>query len=352
MKKLVFVLLIMALGCTGTVFRPGSELPALVIREYNFDQDTIRQGQTTGVNLVVQNNGDEKARNIRTKLFRTGEGITVTTTNIQTADTLNPPDDITQTPGESKEFTWTIQANTVADKKTTKSYNLGVLVGYDYKSEGFSDLLATTKEQAKIDKNQLPELRSGSTKGPVSVNVITPNAILYGPDEKVTVRVDVINGANGIVYSGRSGADGVTGNADEMNKIKTVEISIPKDYTKALDISVGKDLTNAELTTPNNGDIWCCKPDCSDPSEQLDYAWIVDNTDPKYLKLKKDYTNAAFSAYKESLTLLRGKQKSYVCYFLLDKTKIPEQQIIPIRATAEYSYSTEDSKILVVEGAK
>lgn len=343
MKKLFLVLIILMLGCTS-VFRPGSELPAVVIREYNFDQDTIRQGQVTGVNLVLQNLGSEKAKDIRTKLFRTGEGVTVTTTNLQTANTLNPPDDSTQTPGESKEFTWQITANTLnTDKKTTKSYNIGVLVGYDYRSEGFSDLLATTKEQAKIDKNQLPVLRSGSTKGPISVNVITPNAILYGSDEKVTVRVDVINGANGIVYSGRSGSDGVAGDANEMNKIKSIEISIPKDYAKPLDTTVGKDLP---------GGVWCCKPDCNDPSEQLDYAWVVDNTDPKYLKLKKDYTNAAFSTYKESLTLLRGKQKSYVCYFLIDKAKVPEQQIIPIRAIAEYTYSTEDSRILVVEGQK
>lgn len=346
MKKLFLVLIILMLGCTS-VFRPGSELPAVVIREYNFDQDTIRQGQVTGVNLVLQNLGSEKAKDIRTKLFRTGEGVTVTTTNLQTANTLNPPDDSTQTPGESKEFTWQITANTLnTDKKTTKSYNIGVLVGYDYRSEGFSDLLATTKEQAKIDKNQLPVLRSGSTKGPISVNVITPNALLYEQvGEKVTVRVDVINGANGIVYSNRSSTE-VVGGSNEMNKIKSIKILIPKKYTKQIsgDAEVGESL---------GGNIWCCKPDCNDPSEKIDYAWILDETtDNDYRILKKDYMDAAFTEYGDSLTLLRGKQKSYVCYFKVDNSTVGEQQVIPIRAIAEYTYSTEDSRILVVEGQK
>ncbi len=352
MKKLIFILVILALGCTGNTFRPGSELPAVVIREYNFDQDTIRQGQTTGVNLVVQNNGDEKARNIRTKLFRTGEGVGITSIpfvyGTTESITLNPPDENTQTSGESKEFAWQITANTPADKKTTKSYNIGVLVGYDYKSEGFSDLLATTKDQAKIDKNQLPTLRSGSTKGPISVNVITPNALLYEMGgEKVTVRVDVVNGANGIVYSDRAAGE-VIGGSNEMNKIKSIELLLPEKYTKAFTTTVGKDL---------GGGFWCCKPNCDDPQEQLEYAWKIttDTRYPGHRVLKKSvdegYTNSKGS-YKKSLELLRGKQKSYVCYFEVNKDAVTEQQIIPIRAIAEYSYSTEDSKILVVEGAK
>jgi len=349
MKKLCILLTALLLGCT-TISSPGSELPAVVIKEYNFDQDMIRQGQITGVNLVLQNLGGEKARDIRAEMFRTGEGITVTAPNLQTATLLNPPDDSTQTPGESKEFAWQITANKVANPEATKSYNIGVLVGYEYKSEGWSDLLATTKDQAKIDKNQMPELRSGSTKGPISVNVITPNALLYETGgEKVTVRVDVVNGAKGIVYSSRSPTEAV-GGSDEMNKIRSITILIPKKYTKPLGTNVGGII---------NTNFWCCKPGCTDasePSEKTEYAWKLDESNTNYPDdrvLTKDYTDPTFQAnYGDSLALMRGKQKSYVCYFLINKDEVKEQQVIPVRAIAEYTYSTEDSKILVVEGQK
>lgn len=343
MKAPLFLLLILVLGCSGQELRPGSELPAIVIKDYSFDQDTIKQGQKTGVNLLIKNFGDEKARDIRTKIFRTEEGVDVLSANPQPAAplTLNPHDESTKTEGESREFIWEIQAKTPADRKTTKAYNIGVIVGYDYKSEGFSDLLATTKEQAKIDKNNLPALRSGSTQGPISVNVITPNSIIYGTDEIVTVRVDVVNGANGVVYAGRSEPGGVTGNSNEMNRIKKLEIRIPKQYTKINDPKVGS----------VQGGLWCCKPDCTDPQEQLDYGWILDEaSDPDYRILRKDF-GAFTPAQQDTLTLLRGRQRSYVCYFLVDKATIPEQQIIPVRATAEYAYSTEASRILVVEGS-
>ncbi len=308
----------------------GSEYPGLLIERFKPDQETIYNGESTEFNLVIANTGGAYAKDIKAELFRLGD-LTVVSTNPIDLGTLAPPDESTGTPGQKREYAWQVTAP--SDIKGTVSYNPGVRISYSYSSEGWSDLLATTKEQAKVEAS-MPILRSGVTKAPVTIAVITPNKLLYEGDEgsSVSIRVDVVNGASGIVYAGAGLG------AEDMNKINSLSISVPSKYLE-LDETVGQ----------VNGEYWCCSEECEslDPDRKIELSWKKAEENGMITLTK---TAADSSDISESLRLQRGKQKSFVCQFKVKPEVIGLEQIIPVQAFGDYTYMIEAARgIIVVE---
>jgi hypothetical protein len=308
----------------------GSEYPGLLIKKFQPDQDTLRNGESTEFNLVVENTGGANAGNIKAELFRAGE-LTIEPKGAIDLRSLLPQDESTGTPGQQREYAWKVTAPSII--KGSVGYNPGVRISYDYSSEGWSDLLATKKEQAKVEAS-MPSLRSGVTRAPVTVAVITPNALLYegAAGSIVNIRVDVVNGASGIVYSKQGFA------ASDINKIKSLTIKVPAKYLK-LDADVGV----------QNGEYWCCSKDCAtmDDETKNDLSWKK-STDGDNLVLKKEATDAKIS---NSLELRRGLQKSFVCPFKVDQAAVGLEQIIPVQASSEYTYAIEAARQIMVVGS-
>ena len=316
----------------------GSEYPGLLIKRFQPDQDTLRNGESTEFNLVVENTGGAKAENINAELFRAG-GLEIGSVNPAVLGSLLQPDESTGTPGQQREYAWKVTAPSVTG---SVGYNPGVRIAYDYSSEGWSDLLATKKEQAKVEAS-MPSLRSGSTKAPVTVSVITPNALLYegAAGSTVNIRVDVVNGASGIVYSEQGFG------ASDMNKIASLTIKVPSKYLK-LDADVGNEVTGGSKT------YWCCAKDCTDantafdPEMKKELSWVR-STDPDgNIILKKEASDAFIGA---SLELRRGLQKSFVCPFKVDQDAVGLEQIIPVQASSSYTYAIEAARQIVVVGS-
>lgn len=312
----------------------GSEYPGLLIRKFQPDQDTLRNGESTEFNIIVANTGGAEAKNINAYIFRLGDLTVKAGTESKDLGILLPPDESTGTPGQQREFAWKVTAP--SDIKGSVGYNPGVRISYDYSSEGWSDLLATKKEQAKVEAS-MPSLRSGSTRAPVTVSVITPNALLYegAAGSTVNIRVDVVNGASGIVYSKQGFG------ASDMNKIRSLSIKVPKKYLM-LDTSVG--------TPVNGGALWCCSTnmyDCdgSDLEKKNDLSWKKTEVGDEIV-LTKDADN-----YGDSLELRRGLQKSFVCPFKVDQGAVGLEQIIPVRASSEYTYAIEAARQIMVVGS-
>ena len=328
--------LVLAAGCIDSVDMPfggdgttgkvtGSEYPGLLIEKFAPDQETLRGGESTEFNLVIANTGGAYARDIKAEIFRLGD-LSVVSDRSKALGDLAPPDESTGTPGQKREYSWQVKAPQV---QGTVSYNPGVRVSYKYSSEGWSDLLATKKEQAKVEAS-MPVLRSGVTKAPVTVAVITPNKLLYEGEAGsiVNIRVDVVNGASGIVYSTDE-----LGEAD-MNKLTRLSMSVPEKYLEA----VGQEL---------NG-YWCCSQECDslDEDRQKELSWKLEEKDGLIVLTKE----ASEEYVSDSLRLQRGKQKSFVCPFKVNTDAVGLEQIIPVQASGEYVYSIETARgIIVVE---
>jgi len=312
----------------------GSEYPGLLIKRFQPDQDTLRNGESTEFNLVIENTGDAKAEDINATIFRLGDLTIPTGTESKILGSLTPPDESTGTPGQQREFAWKVTAPSIV--KGSVGYNPGVRLEYDYSSEGWSDLLATKKEQAKVEAS-MPSLRSGVTKAPITVAVITPNALLYAgaAGSTVNIRVDVVNGASGIVYSKQGFG------ADDINKLKSLTIKVPAKYLK-LDSDVGV----------QNGAYWCCDKGCGDAGfdsdTKKDLSWVNSIDSDGNIILKKEATDAFMGT---SLELRRGLQKSFVCPFRVDQDAVGLEQIIPVQASSTYTYVIEAARQIMVVGS-
>ena len=313
----------------------GSEYPGLLIRRFQPDQDTLRNGESTEFNLIIANTGGATAENINATIFRLGGLAVKSGAESKVLGSLMPLDESTGTPGQQREFAWEVTAPSVTG---SVGYNPGVRIEYDYSSEGWSDLLATKKEQAKVEAS-MPSLRSGSTRAPVTLSVITPNALLYegAAGSIVNIRVDVVNGASGIVYSEQGFG------ASDMNKIRSLAIKVPSKYLK-LDSAVGKEITI------DSKQYWCCANNCDtlDTEMKKDLSWVRSTDTDGNIILKKEAVDTFINA---SLELRRGLQKSFTCPFNVSSDAVGLEQIIPVQASSDYTYAIEAARQIVVVGS-
>ena len=199
--------LILVLGClqSGDTRRPLTPANAeieygygLKITDFSPDYDEIYSRDTFGLNIEVQNVGEDKATALETELSRYGD-LTLTATPPTGRAELNPPDSTNNIPGDSRIFTWQI---TAPFKTSTTEYDVSAKFRYDYASAGSRDYLILSRDRLLEKKGDTGvEVTSTSTTGPVEVKLApTPDQVIldFGGNRSFPIRIDLADLGSGL----------------------------------------------------------------------------------------------------------------------------------------------------------
>lgn len=362
--------LALMLGCTGggTNIASSSD-PGVMVTQFYADQEVLRPGQMTEITAQVSNAGGHRAQNVEVTLFRMGEleisgdGDTSAKRSYSFGE-LEPADPASDTPAERKEHTWQIKAPSASMIHGRQGYNLGVQLTYDYTSDGWADLVVSKKEQAKVEGIEAG--KAGSSVGPIGVAAFAPPVLLYdGEDSQhATVRIDLQNMGAGHASCSRAKDKGV-------NRLCRVQLRVPELFLD-IDATTGalytespvtggveielEELQDDKVIGEGGIDHWYCKPLPEDAEEKEEieedeslvheYLWEVERVGGDII-LTKDISNYN---HTDSLELMRGRERSLVCYFKVKEDAVGLQQVIPIRAEAKYTYASEAALMIQVEG--
>ena len=378
---LPLLLLVFLLGCAGVQNIASSSVPGVRITKFYSDQEVLSPNERTDLTAQVTNEGGHRAQNVEATLFRLGEiELVDDEKKAYSFGELEPADPMSDTPAEKKEHVWSVRAPSDTFKR--EGYNLGVQLKYDYTSDGWADLVATTKEQAEVDASTTG--RSGSSVGPIGVAVYAPPVLLYDDEKEegklATVRVDLQNMGAGHLSCSRGPDIPVNeGKEDErldekkVNRVCSLELRVPEIFLD-VDKSTGAFWSSKELLRQPDGVevpsgtlerfMWYCKPlplkantdavdDAKvaelleDPDLIAEYVWEL-KREGGDIVLTKDISDIDTGQY-DVLELMRGKEKSFVCYFKIKTDAVGAEQVIPIRAEAKYTYATEAALMLQVK---
>ncbi len=214
-KILLMLVLVLAAGCADQQARPQVPQPEpsvvpdtgikiiYLLPDYTnlYSKDSFR------LNLQVQNVGDAKAQNVNAELHKYGNFQLTDGQQKKLADSLEPPDVSTNSPGETAETEWQVKT---PETSASFDYNFGVKIKYDYRTEAWTDGVILSRERWKT-LNQLGkavEINTGTTIGPIQVSVSTRETVLpavEGIAEKTfPVQVKLQNMGGGVVNSERS----------------------------------------------------------------------------------------------------------------------------------------------------
>ncbi|MFH1786760.1 MAG: hypothetical protein ABH829_03880 [archaeon] len=386
--------------------------PGLAIIEFYPDQKEIAAGDTVGVNLEIANNGEYPAKEVTASLYRMGKlmGAGGTTITSWAPSDLDPLDLETGVPSDKREWVWHLMAP--EGLMGTQGYNLGVRVDYRYKAEGWADILITQKEEVKVQAEQGGQAQAsgGHTKAPLVVDIKAAPVMYYSDlqaatDTSFPIRIDLTNSGGGKVMSAKGSGPVAEQNLD---KIESIQVKVPKAYvipagTNVTDTDAGmlycakKDCNNSAASGT----------DYALSSVNWDYLWLFDDTSNseyyiftktlckpamlpsssllscsagKYVGLSTTQVSPspgttpdpgpapplqgwvllalppvgdaeALNYMRYSLDLLGGgTYNTYVLWFNVDKDAVSLQQLVGIRAGADYYYSATRDTLVTVRG--
>ena len=187
----VFLLAIIVIfsGCTGTS-NQNEKNSGLGLRVVFFKAPAeVDSGEDFDVDLLVQNDGDNEAKDIQADLFQTS-GIAILNSKVQAEQSLLPPDIEKGIQGEDKIFTWSMRAPNLAAEQT-KSVQARII--YDYTSTATSNLYIVSK--AELDEKGASAFPTYSTSsyGPATLSIVEmPPFKVKAGETSASVQVNLI----------------------------------------------------------------------------------------------------------------------------------------------------------------
>lgn len=242
-EKILLLFLILLAGCAEQQTRPQVPQPepgvvpdtGIKIIYFLPDYTNLYSKDSFRLNLQVQNVGDAKAQNVNAELNKYGNFQLSDSQQKKLADSLEPPDVSTNSPGETADTEWQVKT---PESSTSFDYAFGVKIKYDYRTEAWTDGVVMSRERWKT-LNQLGkavEINTGTTIGPVQISVSTREVVLpvtEGIAEKTfPVQVKLQNTGGGVVNSDRSSC-----NTEGVGCMDNVYLYIPTgDATTVLSL--------------------------------------------------------------------------------------------------------------------
>ena len=356
MVPLSLLLVLTIMGCVGDSLpaQTGGGAPGIFVQEFASDQETIFPEEVTGINLKVSNGGEFVATHATATLFGLGElelNTPLTHPVTQNIIDLDPADPATGSPPDQREVLWYVGApRGMIGSRGTSGYKIGVRIDYMYGSDGWAEMLVTEKSREKIkaQEGEVTTTAGGITRAPVETQVYAPKFLLYYEiDNSVNVRADLVNSGGGTSFCRDENG------TKHLYYACDLQLTVPGDYL-ILDGTVGT-VVGADRDVPENGDTWCCKPECvTNEGEQnyesdKEYFWVYNkDVGTNVITLTKSFLDPRT---KESLELRgRGKYRSHVCWFKPDRDYIGLEEKIPLLASSTFGYSSKSELLLAVHG--
>lgn len=215
LKLLVLALPIVAVvlvsGCTGG----GSGIatgPGITILNWEPDYSSVESGDDVQLRLQIQNQGGERAENVRALLtvltFGGNEWLlrgTSGSPEVMLEDYMLPPNPRYGTEGEKKDYIWYLTAPQLPEG-LTQTYTPGVRVFYDYVTTATKPITIVNDNELRHLEDtggSLPSQPSQYSGGPLAVTVTTGAHIKvgdYGHSFPITIHIE--NTGGGIPYWG------------------------------------------------------------------------------------------------------------------------------------------------------
>ena len=273
------VLVIFLAGCTSkvqqTAFGNGLEIT------YFNAPSAVDAGETFSVDLVVQNNGDSVASNVKAELFQKSNFEIMDDVPTKEMSSLFPPVLEKNVPGEEFVTSWIVRAPSVA---LDQHKPLAARVTYDYTSTATSNIYTVPKEQYDELGPESFNTYSTSSRGPVLISIqpLPAFKIRQGQDSvDALVVLTIENVGNGVVV----------GNLSNFHLLLTAENAVSnKTFTCS---SVQED-REVQLLGPTQAITMKCAFDLSARNSAVsyivdasaDYTYYTD-TEPLSITVKK-----------------------------------------------------------------
>lgn len=317
-QNLLLPLLILLAGCTGTPATQQMQIePGIVpdtgvkILYFTPDYSLLYSTDRFRLNIIVQDVGSSRANNINAELHKYGDFNVSGGIQKKVADNLEPPDTQSRSPGETAEAEWQVR---VPPTSASFSYNFGVKVKYDYRTESWTDGVVLSRERWKT-LNQLGkqiQLGTGTSTGPLQVVVSTHEVVLPKLDvatssKSFPVQIKLQNTGTGVVNS-----DGGGCNTQGVGCVDYVYLYVPK----------GDPVTN----------------------------FTVDSCTPAFTATSAgDTTLVTFT----NVTLMSGSTSYLSCNIITsaDLFARPDlEKSFRLKASADYRYQVESETTVMVQG--
>jgi len=195
-------------GCTGTANTSGvefSQTAGVVINDFSLDTPELLEGETTTLNVQVQNVG-AKSMTTASQLWIYGpimDGSTPqvwkvtagsTSTTLDTT-TFSPPDVARKIPGSLVVQSLDLTAPTLGlAPGMSNPYTFYARVCYPYSTSTFSTINEISKNELRISNPATSDAITRATAGPIQMRLLSGNTVLSGKTLTLVFEVSNVGG--------------------------------------------------------------------------------------------------------------------------------------------------------------
>ena len=230
MKRLLILLFLMVItvisGCVGQSGGGGG--PGVIITDFSVDYSPITAGETVGLSLEVQNQGEHETTVDIVEYFGvSGWGLPTTTSK---SWNLAAADPTTGFEGGTQAESITITAPSGIASKT--SFDLGVRVEYPYVTHFTATMRVVEQDYLRtISKSERERMiesggirQSDSTIAPLSVSTASGSHFIAGPDKSVIIPFRVTNAGPGFPYTGTDAETAAAATPSTLYQVTVVDL--------------------------------------------------------------------------------------------------------------------------------
>ncbi len=225
MKKILFLLLILSLGCIETgqkqVCNVKYNPTGVAVTDIQVDYAQIYAGNNIRLSVEVANLGDETATDITLNVVGPDNYFTLPSGSVLSSTSMAPPDPNKCIEGELKNKLIVLESK--SNKQALDGVPIKLKLKYEYKSHAWTDVVVLSEQQwaVRTQEGYVPKLYSYQSVAPIKINMVAP-AVPVVEDSEFQVRLSLENALASPDSKATKGTD--------AGVVEEVRVMIPEQF--------------------------------------------------------------------------------------------------------------------------